>query len=80
LRVVDAPVMAGHSWSNGVATVTWRDAGTVTVPAGTFESCFRAEISADSYTTFCRGVGPVRWYVKDTSGNGYDAQLTAKNF
>lgn len=80
LRVLDAPVKEGHTWSNGAAMVTWRDVGSVTVPAGTFENCFRAEISASSHTTFCRGVGPVRWYIKDTSGNGYEATLTAKNF
>ncbi len=80
LRVVDAPVKEGHTWSNGVAMVTWREVGSVTVPAGTFDNCFRAEVSADSHTTFCRGVGPVRWYVKDAYGNGYEAKLTAKNF
>jgi hypothetical protein len=80
LRVVDAPVRAGHSWSNGGATITWREEGSVTTPAGTFDNCFRAEQSASSFTIFCRGVGPVRWYVKDAGGNGYDAKLTAKNF
>ncbi len=80
LRVVDAPVKAGHSWSNGAATVTWRDEGKVTTAAGTFEDCFRAEVSASSFTVFCRGVGPVRWYVKDAAGNGYEAKLVAKGF
>lgn len=82
IRVVDAPVVAGHSWSNGTATVTWRDEGTVTTRAGTFEHCYRADqaVGFPSYTIFCRGVGPVRWYVKDLSGNGYDAQLIGKSF
>lgn len=78
---LDAPVQAGHSWSNGVATFTWEDAGTVTVPAGTFSDCWtaREDLAADSYTTFCRGVGPVIWHTI-VAGNGFDAQLTAKNF
>ena len=80
LRVVDAPVVAGHTWSNGTATVTWKDEGTVTTKAGTFTRCYRAEQSVASYTIFCRGVGPVRWYIKDLSGNGYDAQLVSKSF
>jgi hypothetical protein len=53
----------------------------VTVPAGTFARCWRAQDTAgESYTTLCRGVGPVKWHVVDGSGNGYDAALTAKSF
>jgi hypothetical protein len=78
IRVVDAPVRDGHSWRSGATTITWRDAGRVTVPAGTFDRCFRAEASVGypSYTVFCRGIGPVKWYVKDLAGNGYEADLT----
>lgn len=78
---LDAPVQEGHSWSNGVTTYTWEDAGSVTVPAGTFDNCWtaREDQAADSYTTFCRGVGPVIWHTL-VAGNGFDARLTAKNF
>ena len=82
LRVVDAPVSEGHTWSNGVTSVTWHALGTVTVPAGTFTDCFKADQAAGyaSYTVFCRGIGPVQWYTKDLAGNGYEAKLVAKNF
>lgn len=78
---LDAPVQEGHSWTNGVTTYTWHAAGTVTVPAGTFDRCFQAkDDNSESYTTFCRGVGPIKWHYKDTTGNGYDAVMTAKSF
>jgi hypothetical protein len=82
IRVVDAPVTEGHTWTSGTSTITWRDMGSVTVPAGTFSRCYRAEanVGYPSYTVFCRGVGPVRWYTKDKAGNGYDAQLVSKSF
>jgi hypothetical protein len=79
---LDAPVQEGHTWSNGVATFTWHDAGAVTVPAGTFTDCWSAteNVAYESYTIFCRGVGPVHWYSKDAIGNGFDAVLKSKNF
>jgi hypothetical protein len=78
---LDAPVSQGHTWSNGASTFTWHEEGSVTVPAGTFDDCWRAteNVAHDSYTIFCRGVGPVHWHNVDT-GNGFDAVLTAKNF
>ena len=78
---LDAPVAEGHSWTNGVDTFTWHSAGSVTVPAGTFADCWKAtqNVGYESYTVFCRGVGPVHWYTKN-AGNGYEAILTAKNF
>ncbi len=79
--VLDAPVAEGHTWSNGVTAYVWHDVGRVTVTAGTFEKCFKAQdTQGPSYTIFCRGVGPVRWSFRDSLGNGYDAVLTAKNF
>ena len=78
---LDTPVQEGHTWSNGASTFTWHDVGAVTVPAGTFTRCFKAQQSGSaSYSTYCRGVGPVRWYYTDGAGNGYDAKLTARNF
>jgi hypothetical protein len=80
--LLDAPVEEGHSWTNGVSVFTWHDAGSVTVPAGSFSNCWKATETANftAYTVFCRGVGPVHWYRKDAAGNGIDAQLVSKNF
>jgi hypothetical protein len=81
LLALDAPVAEGHGWTNGVDTFTWHSAGSVTVPAGTYADCWKAtqNVAYESYTLFCRGVGPVHWYTKN-AGNGYEAILTAKNF
>jgi hypothetical protein len=80
--LLDGPVEEGHSWTNGVSVFTWHNAGSVTVPAGTFSDCWKATETANfsAYTVFCRGVGPVHWYRKDSVGNGFDAQLVAKGF
>jgi hypothetical protein len=75
---LDAPVAEGHTWTDGVNTYLWEKVGQVTVPDGTFDDCWKAKPQVgSSYTTFCRGVGPVRWHFVDGSGNGYDATLTA---
>jgi hypothetical protein len=81
LLALDTPVEEGHTWSNGASTFTWHDAGTVTVPAGSFDDCWTAKenVANESYTTFCRGIGPVHWHV-ESGGNGFDAKLSAKNF
>jgi hypothetical protein len=80
--VLDTPVQEGTTWSNGAGSFTWHDAGTVTVPAGTFSACWKASENAGytAYTVFCRGIGAVHWYRKDDQGNGFDAQLVTKNF
>lgn len=78
---LDAPVTEGHTWSNGVDGFVWHDVGTVTVPAGTYTRCYEAkEVGSPNVTTFCRGVGPVKWHYEDANGNGYEAILTAKSF
>lgn len=75
---LDAPVAEGHTWTDGLNTYAWKKVGEVTVVAGTFEDCWNAKPQiGESYTTFCRGVGPVRWHFVDGTGNGYDAALTA---
>lgn len=76
---LDAPVAEGHTWSNGTSTFTWRDAGAVTVAAGTFDDCWSAtqNVAYEAYTIFCRGVGPVRWHSKDGAGDGFDAELAS---
>jgi hypothetical protein len=82
LLALDAPVQEGHTWSNGSSTFTWHKEPTVTVPAGTFDQCWRAtqNVDYDAYTIFCRGVGPVHWHSADLNGDGFDAILTAKSF
>ncbi len=82
ILALDAPVQEGHTWSNGTSTFTWHKEPKVTVPAGTFDDCWRAtqNVNYQAYTIFCRGVGPVHWYSQDLTGNGFDAVLTAKNF
>ncbi len=82
LTALASPVQEGQTWSEGSDSFTWHSAGTVTVPAGTFGDCWSAtqNVAYSAYAIFCRGVGPVRWYTKDAQGNGYDAQLRAKNF
>lgn len=79
---LDAPVQAGHQWTDGYRDYRWESKGTVTVPAGTFSDCWSATTIAafESYILLCRGVGPVRWHYDDGFGNGYDAVLVSKNF
>jgi hypothetical protein len=79
---LDAPVTAGHTWSNGLDSFTWEAVPTVTVPAGTFTNCWSAveQVSYPTYTVFCRGVGPVHWHYEDGQGNGFEAVLTSKSF
>jgi hypothetical protein len=79
--LVDAPVQEGHTWSfsgNGPDFV-WHDAGTVTVPAGTYTDCWTRAYTTQSQARFiyCRAVGLVQ--VDDTDF-GYRAVLTSKNF
>lgn len=79
---LQAPVQAGHTWTDGYLDYEWESQGTVTVPAGTFDECWSATTVASytSYILLCRGVGPVRWHYEDGWGNGYDATLVKKNF
>lgn len=79
LNVVDVPVEEGHTWSYFNTSFTWRNAGTVTVPAGTFDDCWTAEqnVSYSAYSTYCRGVGLTRSYSADLTGAGWDAQLAS---
>jgi hypothetical protein len=80
ILALDAPVEEGHTWTNGADDFVWEKAPKVTGKAGTFDDCWTArQENSESYTVFCRGVGPVKWHFVD-KGNGYDAVLTAKNF
>lgn len=81
---VDEPVEDGHSWEarTGIQFY-WEDAGTVQVPAGTFQDCWRrrelpgGEITIPGYVTYCRGIGAVE--ISDPD-DGYEAELVSKNF
>ncbi len=83
ITALDTPVEEGHTWNmTSAVSYTWHDAGTVTVPAGTFDDCWNREqnVSYTAYTIYCRGVGVVRSYSQDLGGNGWDAQLATKSF
>lgn len=72
----------GYTWQFRFSTMTWHHEGTVTVPAGTFEGCWRAvqNVNYTSWIIYCPGVGPVHMYYKDTSGLVLEALLISKNF
>jgi hypothetical protein len=57
------PVEPGHQWLvMGMYLFEWRNAGSVTVPAGTFDDCWD-RIAPDEpgwSRTYCAGVGPVK--------------------
>jgi hypothetical protein len=76
---LDAPVEEGHTWSDDFADYVWNAADDQTVGGVVYPNCWTARRDAkyDSFTVFCRGVGPVRWHYEDGFGNGYDATLTA---
>src|SRR5262249_23501150 len=75
--IVDSPVEEGHTWNFGGSgpNFVWHSAGTVTVPAGTFNDCWaRAYVTASAARfIYCRGVGLIE--VDDTDF-GYRAVLT----
>jgi hypothetical protein len=86
LTTLDEPIEDGHTWSSqfmGEAVLS--DAGTVTVPAGTFDRCWT--VTADigmgigSTGTFCRGVGLVRSASPlGPGGAQLEQALTSRNF
>ncbi len=82
LSTVHTPLKEGETWTYYNTSYTWKKAGRVKVPAGTFSDCWTAEqnVSYTAYQTYCRGVGLVRSYSSDLNGNGWDAQLLKKNF
>ncbi len=80
LLYLDTPITEGHEWqygSNGT-TFSWHDVGTVTVPAGTYSSCWRRELNGTKdWVIFCRGVGQVKHHYET---EGFEAVLTGVNF
>jgi hypothetical protein len=75
------PQKDGQTWMTPSASYTWYFEGGVTVPAGSFSDCWKAQenfIEGDSYTIYCPGVGPVRAYLAGGfAGSGFDAKLTS---
>ncbi|MGH7330027.1 MAG: hypothetical protein ACREJX_16905, partial [Polyangiaceae bacterium] len=84
LIAIDSPVEDGHTWTTSGVTYVWKKIGALTVKAGTFADCWEIDDQGESAyyaATLCRGVGPVKWHVRDQTGNnGYDAELTSKSF
>ena len=79
------PVQEGSTWTNGTESFIWHSAGTVNINNQTFTDCYEVDDATTGggaayyAVTFCRGVGPVKWHLRDASGsNGYDAVLTQK--
>ncbi|HZF50976.1 MAG TPA: hypothetical protein VE093_20090 [Polyangiaceae bacterium] len=74
------PVKDGQMWMTSSGSYTWSFVGNVTVPAGSFSGCWKAQedfIEGESYTVYCPGVGPVRVYLAaGFVGSGFDAKLT----
>ena len=79
-RILSSQLKEGHGWDVGYGTqMVYHYAGTVTVKAGTFQGCWRTDWSYDAndlYTTFCPGIGPVRY----KSHQYYDLELESVNF
>ena len=73
------PVTEGATFKSIMGETTWhQERGAVTVPAGTFNNCWRA-VAGPSYVTYCPGVGTV--HIHQVWSNGtIDAILKAKNF
>jgi hypothetical protein len=57
------PLAEGTTWQYSVSTTfTWQAVGTVTVPAGTFENCWKRVAMSQAnatHRTYCPGVGRV---------------------
>jgi hypothetical protein len=73
-----APVAEGAKFQSISGTSTWHKEGTVTVPAGTFQNCWRST-SGNTFVIYCPGVGTV--HIHEDHGNGViDALLKSKNY
>lgn len=74
---IHSPVVSGESWPSGTGELfTWREAGSLTTPGGSFESCWEREGAASQFF-YCRGAGLVR--AIDTEFN-YLLDLVDKSF
>jgi hypothetical protein len=77
--IVDPTLVEGHAWTYFNTSYHWHRETSVTVPAGTYADCWTAvqNVSYTASLTYCRGVGLVRSYSSDLSGNGWDAKLAS---
>ena len=62
--MLDEPVEDGAVWETALDgnpySYTWESVGSVTVPAGTFDDCWkRVDMNTQQYLTYCRGIGRV---------------------
>jgi hypothetical protein len=82
LHVTGLPIQDGTTWSYFNTSYTWEKVPSIAVPAGTFSDCWKAHqnVQYTAYQIYCRGIGVVQSYSQDLGGNGWDAQLSAKNF
>src|SRR5262249_10186862 len=82
VHVTGLPIQEGTTWDYFNTSYTWEKVPSITVPAGTFSDCWKAHqnVQYTAYQIYCRGVGVVQSYSQDLGGNGWDAQLSAKNF
>jgi hypothetical protein len=72
------PVAEGAKFASISGTTTWHAEGAVTVPAGTFQNCWRAA-TGSTFVIYCPGAGTV--HLHEDTGNGViDAVLQSKNF
>lgn len=72
--MLDTPIEDGHSWTFAAYDneYTYEDAGTITVPAGTFDNCWTRLDSLGPTSTYCPGIGKVR----EERPAAYVAELT----
>lgn len=76
------PASEGAQWAAGGASGAvygWSREGTVSVPAGTFEGCWRrSQIGYENWEVYCPGVGPVTQDFHQWQDEGYD--LAGRSF
>ncbi len=76
IEYMKTPIAEGATFSYYV----WRKAPATTVPAGTFDDCWRRELldgGPNEFVIFCRGVGPVQ---TESASTNVRTLLTSKNF
>ena len=74
-----APVQDGAMWQAGASAYSWREEGSVQVPAGRFDRCFRRVPAGvtDGFIVLCRGVGLV---IVHAATENYRLELASKTF
>lgn len=81
-----APLTDGASWTVDGWTYSYKREAAQTVPAGTFDDCWRIMLRTSSApgqindNIVCRGVGLVRETMSNPSGASLDLVLAEKNF